>query len=97
MVAAQDSLSLLLLLWILGTMAFAGIVNWSVTGRNILPMLPAVAILVALRLEARRPSGGRLCRRRGCPSRSPLALRWLLHAPTRDWPHHQDRPQRRSR
>ncbi len=59
----KDSLSLLLLLWILGTMAFAGIVNWSVTGRNILPMLPAVAILIARRLEARRSSGGHVFHR----------------------------------
>jgi hypothetical protein len=51
----RDSTSLLLLLWILGTMVFAGLVNWSVTGRNILPMLPAAAILIARRLEARRP------------------------------------------
>lgn len=56
----RDPLSLLLLLWILGTMAFAGLVNWSVTGRNILPMLPAVAILIARRLEGRRAPGGRL-------------------------------------
>jgi len=53
----RDSLSLLLLLWILGTMAFAGLVNWSVTGRNILPMVPAVAILITRRLNTQRPSG----------------------------------------
>jgi hypothetical protein len=55
----KDPLSVLVLLWILGTMIFAGVVNWSVSGRNMLPMLPAVGILIARRLEARSPSGGR--------------------------------------
>ena len=70
----RDSLSFLLLLWILGTMVFAGLVNWSVTGRNILPMLPAVAILIARRLEARRVSGGRLPRSAWVPVATSLGL-----------------------
>jgi hypothetical protein len=37
--------ALLLLLWIVGTFAFATLFNWSVTGRTFLPMAPAVSIL----------------------------------------------------
>jgi 4-amino-4-deoxy-L-arabinose transferase-like glycosyltransferase len=42
----RDASSLLLALWILGTFSFATFCNWSITGRTILPMAPAVAILV---------------------------------------------------
>jgi len=31
---------------------FTGLVNWAVSGRNILPMLPAVSLLIVRRLEA---------------------------------------------
>jgi 4-amino-4-deoxy-L-arabinose transferase-like glycosyltransferase len=48
----------LLALWVLGTFVFASLLNWTVSGRAILPMAPAVGILVARRLEA--PSGSRL-------------------------------------
>ncbi len=45
--------SMLLLLWIAGVMTFVGALNWTVAGRNILPMAPAVAILVVRQLERR--------------------------------------------
>jgi 4-amino-4-deoxy-L-arabinose transferase-like glycosyltransferase len=45
--------SALLVLWVTGTFAFACAVNWTVSGRNILPMLPAVSLLLIRRLEAR--------------------------------------------
>ena len=45
----RDARSWLLTLWVLGTFAFAGIVNWTVNGRSLLPMLPAVGILLARR------------------------------------------------
>ena len=38
--------TVLLSLWILGTFLFATIVNWSTNGRSILPMIPAVGILL---------------------------------------------------
>jgi 4-amino-4-deoxy-L-arabinose transferase-like glycosyltransferase len=41
----QDADSLLLLLWTVGTFAFAAFLNWSITARTILPMVPAVSIL----------------------------------------------------
>ena len=42
----RDASSLLLSLWILGTFTFVTFCNWSITGRTILPMAPAVAILL---------------------------------------------------
>ncbi len=46
--------SALLCLWTAGVFIFACAINWTVSGRNILPMLPAVACLVVRRLEARQ-------------------------------------------
>jgi 4-amino-4-deoxy-L-arabinose transferase-like glycosyltransferase/tetratricopeptide (TPR) repeat protein len=43
--------SLLLLLWTFGIFTFAAGLNWSINGRSILPMLPAVAILIVRRLD----------------------------------------------
>jgi 4-amino-4-deoxy-L-arabinose transferase-like glycosyltransferase len=48
---ARTPASILLLLWIAGTFLFTCVVNWTVSGRNILPMLPAVSLLLARRLE----------------------------------------------
>jgi 4-amino-4-deoxy-L-arabinose transferase-like glycosyltransferase len=47
----KDAVSLLLMLWVLGTFWFAAFSNWTVNARSILPMTPALAILVARRLE----------------------------------------------
>jgi len=52
--------SALLLLWVVGTLVFAGFVNWTVNGRSILPLAPAVGILLARRVERREPGAGRL-------------------------------------
>lgn len=45
--------SLLLASWIGGTLLFAGFVNWTVNGRSILPLVPAVGILLARQLDRR--------------------------------------------
>lgn len=42
--------SWLLLLWVLGTFSFC-LFNWTINGRSILPMAPAVAILLLRRIE----------------------------------------------
>jgi len=47
----RDAASLLLLLWIAGTFYFAVAVNWTVNVRSLLPLIPAVAILIARRLD----------------------------------------------
>lgn len=44
--------SWLFLLWILGTFSFC-LFNWTINGRSILPMAPAVAILILRRIEDR--------------------------------------------
>jgi hypothetical protein len=47
----KDAPSTLLFLWAAGTFVFACAINWTVSGRNILPMVPPVACLVVRRLE----------------------------------------------
>jgi hypothetical protein len=46
----------LLLLWVAGTFVFAAFFNWTVNGRSILPMTPALGILIARRLEQNFPA-----------------------------------------
>lgn len=55
--AASDALgertpeAVLLFLWVAGTFLFVAVVNWTVSGRNILPMLPAACFILIRRLE----------------------------------------------
>lgn len=49
----RDAASLLLLLWIGGTFLFASVINWTVAGRNILPMIPPAAIVLVRRMDER--------------------------------------------
>jgi 4-amino-4-deoxy-L-arabinose transferase-like glycosyltransferase len=55
----RDPDTLLLLCWILGTFIFACYVNWTVSVRNILPMAPAVGILLARCIARSERAGGR--------------------------------------
>lgn len=43
--------SLLLLLWVVGTVVFASFVNWTTNARSVLPLTPAAAILVVRQLD----------------------------------------------
>jgi hypothetical protein len=43
---SRDADTFLLVQWIAGTMVFCWLVNWTVNGRSILPMAPAVSILI---------------------------------------------------
>jgi 4-amino-4-deoxy-L-arabinose transferase-like glycosyltransferase len=45
--------TLLLALWCFGTFIFAWVLNWTVSGRNMLPMIPAVGVLLVRRMDAR--------------------------------------------
>jgi 4-amino-4-deoxy-L-arabinose transferase-like glycosyltransferase len=45
----MDSDSVLLLAWVTGTFLFAAFLNWTVNGRSVLPMIPAVALLLTRR------------------------------------------------
>jgi len=47
----RNAESLLLLLWVFGTFIFASLINWSVNARSVLPMVPAVGILLMRRIE----------------------------------------------
>jgi 4-amino-4-deoxy-L-arabinose transferase-like glycosyltransferase len=47
----RDSRAWLLALWIAGTFGFTAFANWTVNGRSLLPLLPAVGILLARRWE----------------------------------------------
>jgi hypothetical protein len=47
----QTADSVLLSLWVIGTFFFAAIMNWSITARTLLPMAPAVMILLLRRLN----------------------------------------------
>jgi 4-amino-4-deoxy-L-arabinose transferase-like glycosyltransferase len=47
----RDPRSWLLTLWVAGTFVFAAFANWTVNGRSLLPMLPAVGILLARRWQ----------------------------------------------
>ena len=47
----RDPDSLFLLLWVVGTFWFTAYLNWTVNVRSVLPMIPALGILLARRLE----------------------------------------------
>jgi tetratricopeptide (TPR) repeat protein len=49
----RDAGSWLLFLWLVGTFIFAGFINWTANGRSILPMAPAVGILLMRRIDQR--------------------------------------------
>ena len=53
----RDARSWLLALWIFGTFVFTGVLNWTINGRSVLPMVPAVGILLARRWQ---PGNGRM-------------------------------------
>ncbi len=62
----QNADAWLLSLWLVGTFAFAALVNWTVNGRSLLPAAPAVAILMARGRAAR-------CAVLGAPSAGPTS------------------------
>jgi hypothetical protein len=50
----RDTGSLILALWIMSGFLFATVLNWTVSARSFLPIVPAAAILLVRRLEATR-------------------------------------------
>ena len=61
----RDAQSWLLALWVCGTFLFAALFNWTVNGRSLLPMAPALGILLARRLEKKFPAGAKIVWPRG--------------------------------
>ncbi len=55
--AHRDAKSVLLFLWVAGTFVFATFLNWTINGRSVLPMVPAVGILIMRRLDVLQTSG----------------------------------------
>ena len=53
----RTPVSILLLLWVVGVLVFVCAVNWTVSGRNILPLAPAAALLIVRRLEFQAADG----------------------------------------
>jgi len=51
----KDAESAFLLIWVLGAFLFAAFVNWSVNARSVLPLIPAVGILLARRVDVTPP------------------------------------------
>jgi hypothetical protein len=50
--------AILLACWVIGTFAFATLINWSVTARSFLPMAPAAAVLLSRELDRCGRSAG---------------------------------------
>jgi 4-amino-4-deoxy-L-arabinose transferase-like glycosyltransferase len=71
----KESDAMLLFLWIMGTFVFAAIINWSVNGRSILPMAPAVGIVVIRFLENRK---GKIWQPGFKQILIPLSCAWLV-------------------
>lgn len=57
LVRRRDPGAVLLAVWISGTFAYSAFVNWSVNARTLLPMGPAVGLLIARTLRRGLPEG----------------------------------------
>jgi hypothetical protein len=76
----RDADSVLLFAWVLGTFVFAAAVNWTVNARSMLPLVPAIAILIARRFDDFEGSG-RLSRWVAVPVAVALGISlWLAAA-----------------
>ncbi len=71
----KNSEALLLLLWIFGTLLFC-LLNWTINGRSILPMMPAVAILLIRHFENSRVPLRRLNWSLGAAAALSLPVSW---------------------
>ncbi len=54
----RDAGAWLLALWVGGTLFFAVVLNWTISGRTLLPLAPVVGILLVRRLARRAPRPG---------------------------------------
>jgi len=70
--------AVLLLLWITGTFGFAAFLNWTVSGRNILPMAPALGILLVRALAVKGHDLDQLLWARSKPIVVCLSCAWLF-------------------
>jgi 4-amino-4-deoxy-L-arabinose transferase-like glycosyltransferase len=77
----RDPDSLFLLLWVFGTFWFTAYLNWTVNARSILPMVPAIGILLARRVEKHSEKPIRLLLVAGLLACGVVSL-WLARADT---------------
>ncbi len=56
----RDAESIFVALWIFGTLVFAIFLNWSMTARTLLPLTPALGIVLVLQLEHRHADFARV-------------------------------------
>jgi hypothetical protein len=68
MLKHRDGTSLFLFLWLVGTFLFAVVVNWTINGRSLLPLVPAAGILIMRKLDDRYGIAG-------------LGIQWKVLAP----------------
>jgi 4-amino-4-deoxy-L-arabinose transferase-like glycosyltransferase len=81
----RSRVSLQLFLWLIGTSFFAAFLNWTVNARSILPLMPAVAILIARSLDAKLgPGKGQFDWKTGWPL-LPVAVVSLLVSAADYW------------
>ena len=71
----RDEDAIMLLLWVLGQFVFTMFLNWTISTRNVLPLVPAVAILAVRALERERGMEAQL------RSDNKQPLRFRLHLP----------------
>lgn len=60
LIKRRDSGSVLIMLWLIGTFVFASFMNWTTSGRAILPAAPVAGILIARAMEENRAIEGGL-------------------------------------
>ncbi|MBE9541769.1 MAG: glycosyltransferase family 39 protein [Proteobacteria bacterium] len=48
---SKDAISLLLFFWVIGTFIYLSLINWTISARTVLPMAPAVGVLLARRFD----------------------------------------------
>ena len=71
----RDAESLMLALWVTGVFWFTAFCNWTVNGRSVLPLIPAVTILMVRRLQTMNAPAKRLLF--GCVAAS-AAFTWFI-------------------
>lgn len=77
--------SALLFCWVLGTFAFAALMNWSVTARTLLPLAPPTAILIARRIDALYENAARFRRSFAVPLTACAAISFACGAADYAW------------
>lgn len=79
----RDADSVLLLLWLFGTLLFAGVLNWTISARSLLPCALPAALLTVRWMES-SPRSGALIKTMRCALVPCMALTMMLAFADRD-------------